>query len=247
MKLDCTNCSPEECYINKYCTSQSIRVMAQSKSAMRYKKNQYIFREGNPVHGIYIIHSGKVKVLSTGFNEKAQIIRIAKSGYLLGHRGFGDKFYQISAVAIEDSTICFIEAGIFTKLLKSDPELTYQLMLFYANELRLAESRMKNLAQMTVKEKSAESLLLLKQIFGVRKKIGVVLDTVLARKDMAELAGLSPEQLIKCFSEFRDERAIRIDGKTITILQPEILFKLIAPYYPNQNLREIQHAESFLV
>lgn len=219
--------------------------MAQAKSVIRYKKNQYIFREGNPVQGMYIIYSGKVKVLSTGFNDKAQIIRIARPGYLLGHRGFGDKFYQISAVAIEDSTICFIEAGIFTKLLKSDPELTYQLMLFYANELRLAESRMKNLAQMTVMEKSAESLLLLIQIFGVRKGNDVVLNTVLTRKDMAELAGLSPEQLTRCFSELREEKIIRIDGKTITILQPQILFKLISPYYTVQNLKEGQSSDVF--
>lgn len=238
MDLTCNKCSPENCFINKFCSGQSLDIFEQSKCIIRYKKGQYIFHEGDLVQGIYIIHSGKVKVLSTGFNEKTQIIRLAKTGYLLGHRGFGDKYYLISAVALEDSTVCFIEANVFTQILKSDAELTYQLMLFYANELRIAESRMKNLAQMTVREKSAEALLLIKQIFGSQKDNTIALDSFLTRRDIAELAGLSPEQIARCFSEFKKEKIISVDGKRISILKPESLYKLIAPYYPPQVLRE---------
>lgn len=236
MNITCANCSAEKCFIRIFCSAQSLDILEQSKCITRYKKGQYIFFEGNLFHGIYIINSGKVKVLSTGFNEKMQIIRLANSGYLLGYRGFGNKYYHISAVALEDSILCFFETSHFTQLLKSDVNFTYQLMLFYANELRLAESRMKNLAQMTVKEKSAEALLLIMEIFGRKEKDRTVIDTLLSRMEMAELAGLSTGQITRCFSEFKKERIIQMDKRRIIILRPEALNRIIASYYPAQVL-----------
>lgn len=229
---ECNSCTSNKCFIYRYCSKESINILELNKRVLNYKKGQYIFYEGDPVQGLYIIRTGKAKVLSTGYNKRTQIIRLSKTGQLLGHRGLGDKYYLISAAAIDDSVICFVETNVFTQILKNDSELTYELMLLFVNELRISESRMKNLAQMTVREKSAEALLLLKQSFGIRKKDGIVLDAILTRKDMADLAGLSTEQITKCFSEFRQEKIIQIDGKRITILKPENLFKLIAPYYP---------------
>lgn len=234
-----SNCCPEKCFICKYCSNESLKILDKSKRIVRHKKGQYIFHEGNIVQGIYIIRSGKVKVINTGFKEKTQIIRFAKAGHLLGHRGLGDKYYFISAVALEDSSLCFIEKNTFTQLLKNDAQLTYQLMLFYAEELRIAEIRMRNLAQMTVKEKAVEALLLLKKTFGLpMKNEEILLDVLLSRGDIAELAGLSPEQITRCFSELRDEGVIRIHNKSITILQPENLYKTISPYYPSGFFRE---------
>ena len=239
MKIECSNCFSEKCFIHNSCIGESVKLLEQSKNVIRFRKGQYIFTEGSVVQGIYVIQSGKVKVMNTGFNEKKQIIRFAKTGYLLGHRGLGGKYYQISAVAIEDSTLCFIEENIFTLLLKNDPEFTYQLMLFYAEELRIAETRMKNLAQMTVEEKTAEALLLIKKIFGVIKKNGdILLDVSLGRKDIAELAGLSSEQITRCFSEFKKEKIIETQDKKIIILKTETLYNLISPYYPANIFKE---------
>jgi len=238
MTLSCNNCSSEKCFINHHCSRLSIETVEKRKCVIHFKKGQYIFREGDSVQGIYVINSGKIKILSTGFNKKKQIISLAKTGCLVGHRGFGDKYYLISAVAIEDSVLCFLETEVFTQILNGNPRLTYQLMLLYGHELRMAESRMKNLAQMTVREKSAESLLIIKQYFGVKNGEEILLDSSLTRRDMAELAGLSPEQISKCFSEFRREKIIRMDGKKIIILRPQDLFKLIAPYNPVQIIRE---------
>lgn len=229
---ECNSCINNKCFIYRYCSKESINILELNKRVLYYKKGQYVFYEGDPIQGLYIIRKGKVKVLSTGYNNKTQIIRLSKTGQLLGHRALGEKYYLISAAAIDDSVICFIDTNVFTQILKNDSTLTYELMLLFVNELRISESRMKNLAQMTVREKSAEALLLLKQSFGLTKGDGIVLDGILTRKDMADLAGLSVEQITKCFSEFRQEQIIRIDGKRITILKPENLSKLITPYYP---------------
>lgn len=240
----CTNC-PQGCFVNRFCSKQSVEILDKSKRIALYKKGQYIFHEGNLVQGIYIVKSGKVKVINTGFNQKTQIIRFAKDGHLLGHRGLGDKYYLISAVAIEDSTLCFIEDTVFTEFLIHEPQLSYQLMLFYAEELRIAETRMKNLAQMTVLEKAAEALLIIKRTFGIdQKNQSFLLDIMLSRRDMAELAGLSTEQLIRCLSEFRKRKIISIHGKKIIILRPEKLYDFTIPYYRPDIFKELYHTSA---
>ncbi len=228
----------EDSLLKRFCSSDASGERQYLTSTIRYKKGQYIFHEGDLVYGIYIIQTGKVKVISTGYNGKTQIIRLARPGYLLGFRGLGAAHYMISAIALEDATLCFIETETFTQILQNDAILSYQLMLFFANELRLAESRMKNLAQMTVREKSAEALLLIKQVFGSRSQREIVLDNSLSRKDIAELVGMSPEQITRSLSEFKKEGFIQVSGKAITLLNPDALYKLVAPYFPSPPNRE---------
>lgn len=239
MAISCKSCPTHSCFIKSYCSDNSLRILDTSKRIEQHKKNQYVFHEGNTVQGIYIIQSGKVKVINTGFQGKPQIIRFAKDGYLLGHRGVGDKYYSISAITVDDSVLCFLENNFFIQLLKSDAQLTYHLMLFYAEELRIAESRMRNLAQMTVREKAAEAILLLNNIFGSSAKNGeIVLDVCLSRSDIAELAGLNSAQITKCITELKNEGIIYTDNKRITILKPDGLYKTLSPYYTYDAFRE---------
>lgn len=240
MIVSCKDCPPAKCLI-KHCSDQSLNLLNLNKSFTRYKKGDFIFGEGSPVYGIFIIFSGKVKVFNTGINEKKQVVRLAGDGHLIGHRALGGKYYSVSAIALEDTLLCFIETKIFTHILRNDAELTYQLMLFYADELRNAEARMKNLGQMTVREKVAEALLIVKKIFGTEKENRTFLDVLLNRNDLAEIAGIRTDQLIRTLSEFRNEKIISLQNKKIEILNSEKLFKLISPFYPLESSRENQY------
>lgn len=234
MLQSCHDCLPAKCLI-KHCSEQSIHFLNKNKSITRYKKGDYIFEEGNPVYGIFIIFSGKVKVFNTGINEKKQVVRLAGDGQHIGHRALGRKYYSVSAVALEDTLLCFIETWAFTRIMRNDAELTYQLMLFFADELRNAEARMKNLGQMTVREKVAEALLIIKKAFGNEKNNLLYPDVELSRKDLAEIAGIRTDQLIRSLSQFRNEKIISFQEKKINILRYNELFKLIAPYYPAES------------
>mgnify|MGYP001619265525 CR=1 FL=1 len=62
---ECNSCASNKCFIYRYCSKESINILELNKRVMNYKKGQYIFYEGDPVQGLYVIRSGKVKVLST--------------------------------------------------------------------------------------------------------------------------------------------------------------------------------------
>lgn len=236
MKIKCSCCKNKNCII-KLCSSDSKSLIESSKTASYLKKNQCLFREGDPVEGIYILYSGKLKIFTTGYNDKVQTIRLAKEGYLVGHRGIGDQHYTISAATLENSIVCFIEKKNFHEILKRDINLTYNMMLFYANELRSAESRMKTLSQMTVREKAIEALLLVGKIFGKKKNKNILIDATLSREDFAEIAGINKEQFSRILFELKSDKLIKTDKKHIKLMKVNDLENLISSYYPPHRKR----------
>lgn len=85
----CYTCTNTSCIIKRNCHLQEMAVFLEHKSTIRCKKGQNFIIEGAPIHGLYFINHGKVKVAKTGLNGKEQIVRLTKDGDIIGHRGFG--------------------------------------------------------------------------------------------------------------------------------------------------------------
>ena len=108
-KSSCFTCLTNDCFIKQYCSEEYISLINKFKETSVYREDQYIAYEGNSVLGLFFILNGKVKVISSGLDDKIQVVRLTKSGDIIGHRGFGGDKYPISAVALEECTICFID------------------------------------------------------------------------------------------------------------------------------------------
>ena len=201
----------------------------QSINIFSCKKGQQFIIEGSPVNGLFFICSGKVKVLKTGIFGKEQILRFVKEGEIVGHRGFGTKEkYGISALAIEDCILCNFSNEVMSKMLIDIPELTYALMLFYAEELNRSETKVKALAQMTVREKVIDTLLYIHRKFGVNHKSYI--DLVLSRKEIADFAGTTDEQVIRTISALKKEGHINTLNKHIELININNLKNEIAEH-----------------
>jgi len=209
-----------------YCTDEWKKILTQKKNSSRYAKGQTIFLEGDPVPGIYFIYRGKVKIFNTGPKRRTQIVRLAGKGDIFGHRGFGHQMvYPISAAALEDTVACFIPHHEFLDALNHNPPLVLQLMLFYADELKHAEYKLRSLSQMTVKQKLAEAILMLRHIYGIKRTDDMkVLNINLSRQEYADIVGSSLEEIIRTFSQLQKEGAIKLTRSTVAI-QDESLLK----------------------
>ena len=230
-KTNCKTCQNTECFIKLYCTADWVEKIEMSKFQTFFKKNQNIINEGFPVLGIYFIQEGKVKVISTGFNGRQQIVRFAFDGHILGHRGLGNDIYPISAVAMEDSLICFVRNDTLNDLFRTNPKFTTELMMFYSRELRKMEDRMKNMAHMSIREKSADALLSLSENFSLSKSNEI--NVPLTRLDIANTAGTTVEQVSRQLTDFEEEGLIEKRGKKIAILDIEGLRKITAKHKPS--------------
>jgi CRP-like cAMP-binding protein len=221
-----TKCDNQSCFLCKSCVKEWLPAVAAHKKNFVVKKGQKIFGEGNPVTGIYFVYDGIVKVHKKWGSDKELIIRFASKGAIFGHRALGKQAtnYPISATALEESLVCYVDMDFFNATLKTNPDFTYDLMLFFAEELKEAERKMRNLAHMTVKGRVAEALLLLKNQFGINK--GGHIDIELTRQDLASYAGATYETVFRMVNEMIQEGIIMAAGKKISIINTEKLLLL---------------------
>jgi CRP/FNR family transcriptional regulator, anaerobic regulatory protein len=215
---DCTSCDNTSCFIKKHLHLEKMQDFALQKNSFSCKKGQQFMIEGAPIQGLYFLHKGKVKILKTGIYGKEQIVRLAKEGDTVGFRGFGTRNrYLIGATAIEDSILCNFSNEIMQDILKSIPEFTYDMMLFYAEELNKSENKVKKIAQMNVRERVIDTLLHMYKKFGQTNNL---INVHLSRKEIADFAGTTDEQVTRIFSSLKKESLINIIDKKISLLEP---------------------------
>lgn len=226
----CPDCTINECPIIQNCSKEWVVRISESKHTSYYKPDQYIVHENNPVMGLYFIYDGVAKIFSTGINNKTQVVRLTKTGGLIGHRGFGGDKYPIGATALTGCTICFIDNKTIYDAFMENPKLTFALMMYYSKELRNSEAKIKNLAQMNVYEKVVDALVYVNKIFNNQTDEPIF---TISRKDLAELIGINTEQLSRTLSELKKDGLVSLNQNQFTLIDMEKITQLLLPFQYN--------------
>lgn len=219
-------CQLDRCFLCQHCLPQWKSLIAVKKTTLVFKKGRKLFEEGEPVKGIYFIYEGSVKVSKNWGPQKELLLRFARVGDVVGHRGFGgDLQYPISATALEDCKVCFIDNDFLEASLHANAALTYQLMQLFAKELQKAEKRMRDLVHRDVKERVVLALFELMDSFGLDEEGFIALS--ITRQDIASYAGTSYETVFKFFTEWSSQNILRTSGKSIKLNNPKALEALL--------------------
>jgi CRP/FNR family transcriptional regulator len=217
MKVKKLKCDLATCSMCKSCKSEWLKAIDVNRKLIHYNKGESIFHEGDTVNGMYFIFSGLVKVHKKWSDNKELILRFAKEGAIVGHRGLGgDTIYPVSATALAASDICFVDLDFFMATLKVNPDYLFDLMMFFAAELKESEKRMRNIAHMNTKGRIGQSLLTLQDKFGTDADGFINIE--ISRQDLASYAGTTYETLFKIMNELAEENAIHIDSKRTRLL-----------------------------
>jgi CRP/FNR family cyclic AMP-dependent transcriptional regulator len=184
-----------------------------------HKKRELVFMEGDDCSGLYIIRTGRVKVVRSSSTGKEQIINIMNPGDLLGFEVFyNGRIYKNTAVAMEDCELCYIERHAFFKILENEPGIARKLILSLGRELNGAYERIGYLGLLNAREKLAHLLYTLAAQYGVKEDGGAVkLNLTLSRLEIAELLGITQETSIRLLKNFKEEGVIEIKRKEIII------------------------------
>ena len=148
---------------------------------------------------------------------KEQIVRMAAPGDVLGYRAIlsGER-YSASATALEDSNVCFVPKELFLSIVRKDGELSMDMMRLLSEDLRRAESTITHLAQKSVRERTAEALLFLKETYGLADD-GETLNVSLSREELSNLVGTATETVVRFLKEFKDSGIVKLEGKKILL------------------------------
>lgn len=215
--LPCSECKMNQNNIFNCLSTNEKDVLSERKGMNFFKRGQTIFYEGNHAHGLFCIKEGKIKISKLGDEGKEQVIRFATNGELIGYRAMlSNETYNATATALEDSYVCHLSKGKIFDLLQQNQNFSLQLLKVLSNDLKRSEQKLIHIAQKTVRERIAESILLLKEKFGL-KEDNKTLNVMLSRKEWGDVAGITTETTIRTLSDFNKEGLIELDGKMIVI------------------------------
>jgi CRP/FNR family transcriptional regulator, polysaccharide utilization system transcription regulator len=156
---------------------------------------------------------------------------LVKGGDVMGYRALlsGDK-YSCSAVALENSSICFIPTRVFVSMVEKDPKLAFKIINLFSNELKTAERNITDISRKSVKERLAQSLLLLKESYGLEDD-NATINVVMTREDIASIVGTARETVIRLLFDLEREGLIVLEGKKIKIVNQSSLVRLANMLY----------------
>ena len=187
-------------------------------SLTSYRKNEYIFKEGDKPSGFMMLVTGKVKIFKEGVGGREQIIRMSKPMGLIGYRAlFADDNHIATAVTLEDSVIANVTMEFIQNKALKNSEFSLMLLRKFARELGFANIRTVTLTQKHIRGRLAESLILLADKYGFEHD-NTTLKVYMSREDIANLSNMTTSNAIRTLSTFANEKLITIDGRKIKIL-----------------------------
>ena len=226
--ISCKDCQSRSGSVLDSCSTEELSLLDNQKSCIHYKKGQVLFHENANPLGLFCINSGKIKIYKQGSDGKDVIIRLAKSGDILGYRAMmSNTAYNSTATVIDDAVICFIPKSAFFSVLRQNERLSQSVVQLLCQLLGQAEQSLVLQATKPVRERVAEALLLLKRTYENGESPFAI---ALSREDLASMVGTAAESVIRILKEFKDDGLIQTKGRKITLLNTNELLKISQLY-----------------
>ncbi len=185
---------------------------------LKYRKGDVIFREGAVPSGIFLIRNGKVKKYKVDKLSKEQIIYVAGPGELIGyHAVLSEERYPDSAAAIEESVLSFIPQDDFMYVLQRSPAFNSRLLKALSHEFTVLVNSISVIAQRTATERLAIALIVLREKYKTDGSDWKDIALNISRTDLANMAGIAQENVIRLLKEFKAEGILETVGRKIWI------------------------------
>jgi CRP-like cAMP-binding protein len=207
-------------------TEQERESVRSKAKILSYGRNERIYEEGTRPVNMMCLLSGKVKIFKEGVGGRSQIIRMIKPVQYFGYRAyFAETDYVTNAAAFETSSVCLLPMQIVDDILRGNSQLAMFFIRQLSSDLGVADERTVSLTQKYTRGRIAESLLVLKDSYGLEAD-GATLSIYLSREDLAALSNMTCNNAIRVLSELVKEHVIAIDGKKIRIIDETRLAKV---------------------
>ena len=193
----------------------------------RVAPKAYLYRAGEPASALYVIRSGFIKTSVTTEDGREQVTGFHMMGEVIGMESIGGGRHAGDAIALEQTDVCEIPFDALRKLFPEMPSLQQKLFEMVAQELHHERELMVLLGTMRAEERLAAFLLDLGRRYGARGYSALRFLLRMSRADIGSYLGLRLETVSRLFSRFQLERLIRIDYKSIEILDATALKTVI--------------------
>lgn len=183
-----------------------------------------IFAEGDEGDRLYVILDGKVKLTQTSFDGRENVLAVMGPGDMFGELSlFDPRRRTANAVAITDGTLAALPHSALRELITGRPEVSLELLRTMAQRLRKTTDALSDLVFSDVPGRVAKAILDMAERFGVQHPQGILVPHDLTQEELAQLVGASRETVNKALADFASRGWVRLEGRSVVILDLERL------------------------
>lgn len=196
---------------------QEVDALAALAQERRHRAREYVFLEGDPARWLYVVKTGRVKILRHSRAGRDVVLELLGPGEVLGGVAvIEQRPYPASAQTVEASTVVRIAAETVLALSGRYPSIIREMALMIGRRLRAAHDSVKSLAIDPVEARLAARLLRLAESDGARGSRGVTLPFHLTRQSLADMTGTTVETTIRVMSRWLKEGLVTdTDGRLV--------------------------------
>ncbi len=192
----------------------------------RVRKGDYLFREGAPSEGFYVVQSGAINVHRESPGGKEQVICVFRPGQSFAEAAIaGSVGYPADARAVVDSVVLLLPRREVLDLLGRRPDLALRMLGSMSRHLRVLVGVLDDLTLKDVGARLAGWLLARRPQPPALTSFTVPLDGT--KRELAAEIGTVSETLSRTLAKFRSQKLVRADGRAITVLDPASLQRVL--------------------
>lgn len=184
----------------------------------KYKKGSIILLEEEAGAALFVIVSGKVKIVRTDDDGREVILSILGENDFFGEMAILDGLARsASVVAITKTDLFMIHRRDFLKLLTDFPNVAVSLLKELTMRLRKADAQIKSLSLKDAAGRVANVILQLADDIGRIRKGRVEIDELPLQQDLANMAGTSRETISRMVHMFIKKGHVELQGNKLII------------------------------
>jgi CRP-like cAMP-binding protein len=193
-----------------------------------FPHNSVIYRYGDTTDRVYLLKSGRVRLMRVGKNGTRSVVSILRPGEIFGEvfRPEGTTIEEM-AVASGEAEVWSIEGRDFRAQLEARPALALDVVRAYAERVRALRKRVLGLTFKEVPARLADTLLTLVEAHGERCPHGGETDLRgITQQDLADLVGASRSFVSTLINEMKREGVLGNVGRILCVRDQKALRKL---------------------
>lgn len=199
-------------------------LLASAMTTRKVDRGHVVFTEGDTGDRLFIVLEGKVKISRSASDGRENLLAVLGPSEMFGELSLFDPGPRTAtATAVTDSALASLDHDDLRPLLLAQPSVAAQLLAALAQRLRRTNEAMADLVFSDVPGRVAKALLDLAERFGDAESDGVRVHHDLTQEELAQLVGASRETVNKALSEFANRGWLRLEGRTVLLLDRERL------------------------
>ena len=124
-------------------SEETVAALAQAVTAarlVRYAAGDILYHEGADIDALYVIRSGRIKLLNYLESGRARIVRLHNRGSVIGLNALMDEPHAHTAIAIDDVTLYHMPMHLIKLVKDEDPDTYCQLLEYWHVYLSTADT-----------------------------------------------------------------------------------------------------------